>query len=75
MIDVQRWIQKGNTMSLEGKAGFCRPFEMYFGTCPRSNGKSFRVLSMGVTQSDQCFLKSHWVNRVNNRLEKSKSRS
>lgn len=36
-------------MSLERKASLCRPFEIYFGTCPNSNGKSFRILSMGVT--------------------------
>lgn len=62
-------------ISLERKACLCGLFEIYFGICPKSNGKSFRVLSIGITWSDQYFLKDHWVNSVNNRLERSKSRS
>lgn len=57
MIDIETNL--GDVMmSFTRKANFCRPFEIYFGTCPKSNEKSFRVLSLGVTQSDQCVLRN-----------------
>ena len=34
-------------MSFTRKANFCRPFEIYFGTCPKSNEKSFKDFKRG----------------------------
>lgn len=57
-------------MSLTRKASFCRPFEIYFGTCPKSNKKSFRVLSLGVTIRSMRFKE---FTRLTPRLDRSRS--